>query len=123
VKVQFAVKSSAGRVDTSRYPQYGRYDIDTDTEKLLNIISDDPEADTPLRKKLVMIVEENGVPVFELTSGILNSPLTLMQLEDAAGNKIFQQEYNTFYAAMRNNGNDIYLSALDVINKHKGGPH
>lgn len=123
VKVQFAVKSSAGRVDTSRYPQYGRYDIDITTEKLLNIFSDDLEADTPLRKKLVMIVEENGVPVFELTSGILNSPLTLMQLEDAAGNKIFQQEYNTFYAAMQNNGNDIYLSALDVINKHKGGPH
>ena len=123
VKVSFAIKSSAGRVDTSRYPQYGRYDIDTDTEKLLNIFSDDPTADTPLRKKLVMVVTENGSPVFELTTGILNSPLTLMQLEDGNGNKIFQDEYNTFYSAMQTNGNDIHQSVLAVINKHKGGPH
>ena len=123
VKVSFAIKSSAGRVDTSRYPQYGRYDIDTDVEKLLNIFSDDPTADIPLRKKLVMIVTENGSPVFELTTGILNSPLTLMQLEDGNGNKIFQDEYNTFYSAMQNNGNDIHQSVLAVINKHKGGPH
>jgi hypothetical protein len=70
-----------------------------------------------------MVVEEDGVPVFELTSGILNSPLTLMHLEDRSGNKIFQQEHNTFYSAMRANGGDVYKSMLEVIRLHKGGPH
>lgn len=95
VSVQWAIKSTAGRI-TPKDEKYNRFD-QGDSERLSFIHSDDQEkAEIPMRKKLVLIVNEDGNNVLEVSSGSLNSPLTIIQMNDGDGNKLFQEEFNTY---------------------------
>lgn len=115
-KIEFAFKSSAGRIDTTKYKQFDRYDIDTTSEELLHIHADGDKAKEPLRKKLVLLVSENGKTVFELSLGVLNSPLTVLQTEQD-GKLLFEEEYKTFFDAYKKTKN-VYSSMLEVIEQH-----
>lgn len=125
ISIAFAIKSSAGRINTTAL-EYNRYDIDTDAEKLLYIQSDDmANAVIPKRKKLVLLVEQDGKTVFELTTGMLNSPLTKIQ-NQVNGQLVYPNEYNTFITAMQkyqSAKDQLYLSIKEVINQHDGGPN
>ena len=134
VKIAFAVKSSAPHQDASRNwldkngieVKYDRYDIDDVKEKLSYIQSDDKEnAEKPMRKKMVMLVEEDGKTVFELTVASLNSPLTILQRKNSDGSDVYKEEANTFYSIYRKNKSDetLYPAIEAVINNHKGGPN
>jgi hypothetical protein len=80
VTFNYAIKSSAGNYHfTGNNAPYNRFHTNDEVEKLEHIVSDTPKtAEIPKLKKLVLIVEENGKPVFELPCTILNSPITLL---------------------------------------------
>lgn len=126
VTVNFAFKSSAGRIDTGQNTQYDRYDIDQSAEELLHIYSDDmTNAVIPMRKKFVLLVEEDGKTVFELSVGSLNSPLTIIQ-KNVGGQPLYPEELATFVDAMKrykDSPDQLYLSIEEVIKKHDGGPN
>lgn len=126
VNISFAIKSSAGRINSNN-SKYDIYDIDETVEELSFIKSDDLiNAKVPMRKKLVFIVNENGENVFELSTGTINSPLTLIQREDSNGKKIFINEYNTFitsYNKYQNDKDGLYKAIQDVIIAHQNGPN
>lgn len=129
-KIAFAIKSSAGRI-TGNNPIYDRYDIDDTQEELSYIKSDTlQDAKKPMYKKLVLIVSEDGKPVFELSTAALNSPLTIIQrfYRDDSGNQIpvFKEELDTFWKARakyKGQKDELYLAIKDVINAHKNGNH
>lgn len=131
VGVDFVIKSSAGRRDNSRYPEYDRYDINDEVEELENIQSDDDteekkkKARKPHRRKLAMIVTQDGVPVLEVSAGVLNSPLTIIQ-QEIGGEKVYKEEFNTFdttYKANKGKSDQLYTAIQAVIDKHNGGPN
>ena len=105
VKVEYAIKSSAGRRDNSRYPEYDRYDIDDEVEELEHIQSDDDteekkkRARKPHRRKLSMIVTQDGKPVLEISAGVLNSPLTVIQ-QKIGDEPVYKEELSTFNTAL-----------------------
>ena len=134
VKIAFAVKSSAPHQDASRNwldknnieVKYDRYDIDDVKEKLSYIQSDDKEnAEKPMRKKMVMLVEEDGKTVFELTVASLNSPLTILQRTNSDGSWVYKDEANTFFSIYDpdRRGETLYPAIEEVVRKHKGGPN
>lgn len=120
VSVQWAIKSTAGRI-SSKNEKYNRFD-QGDSEKLSFIYSDDQEkAEIPMRRKLVLIVNEDGNNVLEVSSGSLNSPLTIMQMNDGDGNKLFQKEYNTYATTLskyQDQKDQQYLAIQEVIKQH-----
>lgn len=125
IKVAWAIKSSAGRVNVNpSSPEYNRYDMDIDAEELLYMKSDNmTNAVIPMRKKLVLLVEQDGETIFELTTASLNSPLTKIQ-NTVGGQLVYPDEYNTFFTAMNKyNGNpeQLYLAVKETIDKHDGG--
>ena len=131
VGIEYAIKSSAGRRDNSSYPEYDRYDIDDDVESLEHIQSDDDteekkkRARKPHRRKLSMIVTQDGKPVLEMTAGVLNSPITVLQ-QEIGGEKVYKEEFNTFSTTYQSNqGKDdqLYLAIQETIDKHDGGPN
>jgi hypothetical protein len=42
-----------------------------------------------------MIVTQDGKPVLEMTAGVLNSPITVLQ-QEIGGEKVYKDEFNTF---------------------------
>lgn len=134
VKIAFAVKSSAPHQDGSRNIFnrngneiiYDRYDVNDDTEKLSYIQSDDKDnAEKPMRKKMVMLVEEDGKTVFELTVASLNSPLTILQRRNGDGSYVYKEEATTFFSIYKPDKRDetLYPAIEAVVKKHKGGPN
>ena len=134
VKIAFAVKSSAPHQDGSRniFDRngneiiYDRYDVNDDTEKLSYIQSDDKDnAEKPMRKKMVMLVEKDGKTVFELTVASLNSPLTILQRTNSDGSWVYKEEATTFFSIYDpdRRGETLYPAIEAVVKKHKGGPN
>lgn len=79
INIRYGIKSTAGRLDGDK-KLFNRFDQSED-EKALFIESDDSEADEKMRKTLSALIFVNGKPILELSLASLNSPLTLMRLD------------------------------------------
>lgn len=80
INIRYGIKSTAGRLDGDK-KLFNRFD-QSENEKALFIESDDVEADKKMRKTLSALIFINGVPKLELSLASINSPLTLMYLDD-----------------------------------------
>jgi hypothetical protein len=78
-----------------------------------------------MRKKMVMLVEEDGKTVFELTVASLNSPLTILQRRNDDGSYVYKEEATTFFSIYKPDKRDetLYPAIEAVVKKHKGGPN
>lgn len=134
VKVLFAIKSSAPYTKnswktfnskTGQWEDRNRYSMNGETEKLSYIHSDDTEnADVPMRKKMVMLVEEDDKTIFELSVGALNSPLTILFRTDNNNKWLYPEEVGTFDEVYdKDNPDTLYQAINAVIAKHKTGPN
>ena len=86
----YAIKSSDIK-ESSGYEQYYSPEDDLDY-----IYSDAEHARDPQRKKLVLLLKDGDKTIFELNTGSLNSPLTLIQELDEQGNLVFAQTAGLF---------------------------
>ncbi|MGM9533161.1 hypothetical protein [Intestinibacter sp.] len=80
INIRYGIKSTAGRLNGDK-KLFNRFD-QSENEKALFIESDDTEADKKMRKTLSALIFVNGVPKLELSLASINSPLTLMYLDD-----------------------------------------
>lgn len=106
ISIQYALKSTAGRIN-SKNPRYYRYDLG-DNEQLSYLYSDDDSATEVPRKTIVALIMQDGLPILEIPTCILNSPLTLLNLKNDKG-LVFERIHNIFYS------NPDYNTAISKI--------
>lgn len=118
VNIRYALKSSAGRINSSD-PRYYRYD-QGENEKCEYLHSDSKDANDAMRKKVVAIVFNDGKPVLEIPVASLNSPISLIYYTDGEGN-LLHPELNKAYTEALNKyegeKNQSDLAVQEVINQ------
>lgn len=118
VNIRYALKSSAGRINSSD-PRYYRYD-QGENEKCQYLHSDSKDANDAMRKKVVAIVFNDGKPVLEIPAASLNSPISLIYYTDGEGN-LLHPELNRAYTEALNKyqgeKNQSDLAVQEVINQ------
>ncbi len=107
----YAIKSTTGENSASGYGRYYK----GKSEKAKHIYSDDPYADIPLKKDLVLLVKNNDNVIFELSLGTLNSPLTKLQQTDLEGNLIYEEAYKIYNDIYDKNVDDSQYKAINEI--------
>lgn len=118
VNIRYALKSSAGRINSSD-PRYYRYD-QGDNEKCEYLHSDSKDANDAMRKKVVAIVFNDGKPVLEIPVASLNSPISLIYYTDEEGNLLHPELNKTYTDALikyEGNKNQSDLAVQEVINQ------
>lgn len=118
VNIRYALKSSAGRINSSD-PRYYRYD-QGENEECSYLHSDSKDANDAMRKKVVAIVFNDGKPVLEIPVASLNSPISLIYYTDGEGN-LLHSELNRAYTEALNKyqgeKNQSDLAVQEVINQ------
>lgn len=118
VNIRYALKSSAGRINSSD-PRYYRYD-QGENEKCEYLHSDSDDANDAMRKKVVAIIFNDGKPVLEIPVASLNSPISLIYYTDSEGN-LLHPELNKAYTEALNkyegDKNQSDLAVQEVINQ------
>ncbi len=118
VNIRYALKSSAGRINSSD-PRYYRYD-QGENEKCEYLHSDSKDANDAMRKKVVAIVFNDGKPVLEIPVASLNSPISLIYYTDSEGNLLHYDMYKVYTNALikyANDKNQSDLAVQEVINQ------
>lgn len=118
VNIRYALKSSAGRINSSD-PRYYRYD-QGENEKCEYLHSDSNDANDAMRKKVVAIIFDNGKPVLEIPVASLNSPISLIYYTDAEGNLLHPELNKAYTDALikyEGNKNQSDLAVQEVINQ------
>lgn len=117
VNIRYALKSSAGRINSSD-PRYYRYD-QGENEECSYLHSDSNDANDAMRKKIVAIIFNNGKPVLEIPVASLNSPISLIYYTDSEGNLLHYDMYKIYTNALikyANDKNQSDLAVQEVIN-------
>lgn len=118
VNIRYALKSSAGRINSSD-PRYYRYD-QGENEECNYLHSDSKDANDAMRKKVVAIIFNDGKPVLEIPVASLNSPISLIYYTDSEGN-LLHPDLNKAYTEALNkyegNKNQSDLAVQEVINQ------
>ena len=118
VNIRYALKSSAGRINSSD-PRYYRYD-QGENEECSYLHSDSNDANDAMRKKVVAIIFDDSKPVLEIPVASLNSPISLIYYTDPEGN-LLHPELNKAYTEALNkyegNKNQSDLAVQEVINQ------
>ena len=118
VNIRYALKSSAGRINSSD-SRYYRYD-QGENEECSYLHSDSNDANDAMRKKVVAIIFDDGKPVLEIPVASLNSPISLIYYTDSEGN-LLHPELNKAYTEALNkyegNKNQSDLAVQEVINQ------
>lgn len=118
VNIRYALKSSAGRINSSD-PRYYRYD-QGENEKCQYLHSDSKDANNAMRKKVVAIIFNDGKPVLEIPVASLNSPISLIYYTDEEGNLLHSDLNKTYTDALikyANDKNQNDLAVQEVINQ------
>lgn len=118
VNIRYALKSSAGRINSSD-PRYYRYD-QGENEKCQYLHSDSKDANNATRKKVVAILFNRGKPVLEIPVASLNSPISLIYYTDEEGNLLHPELNKTYTDALikyEGNKNQNDLAVQEVINQ------
>lgn len=118
VNIRYALKSSAGRINSSN-PRYYRYD-QGENEKCEYLHSDSDDANDAMRKKVVAIIFNDGKPVLEIPLASLNSPISLIYYTDSEGNLLHYDMYKIYTNALikyANDKNQSDLAVQEVINQ------
>lgn len=118
VNIRYALKSSAGRINSSD-PRYYRYD-QGENEKCQYLHSDSKDANNATRKKVVAILFNGGKPVLEIPVASLNSPISLIYYTDEEGNLLHPELNKTYTDALikyEGNKNQSDLAVQEVINQ------
>lgn len=118
VNIRYALKSSAGRINSSD-PRYYRYD-QGENEKCQYLHSDSKDANNATRKKVVAILFNNGKPVLEIPVASLNSPISLIYYTDEEGNLLhpdLNKAYTDALIKYEGNKNQNDLAVQEVINQ------
>lgn len=118
INIRYALKSSAGRINSSD-PRYYRYD-QGDNEKCQYLHSDSKDANNATRKKVVAILFNNGKPVLEIPVASLNSPISLIYYTDEEGNLLHPELNKAYTDALikyEGNKNQSDLAVQEVINQ------
>ena len=118
VNIRYALKSSAGRINSSD-PRYYRYD-QGENEECSYLHSDSKDANDAMRKKVVAIIFNDGKPVLEIPVASLNSPISLIYYTDSEGNLLHYDMYKTYTNALikyANDKNQSDLAVQEVINQ------
>ncbi len=121
LKIQYALKSTAGRLE-GKDPKWYRYDQD-ENERLSYLHSDDENADIVPRKTIVAIISQDDVPILEIPTVTLNSPLTIIQRVDKDNQPLYPEILNTFLSALakyKGEDNTQDLAIQEVIDKQNG---
>lgn len=118
VNIRYALKSSAGRINSSD-PRYYRYD-QGENEECNYLHSDSNDANDAMRKKIVAIIFNDGKPVLEIPVASLNSPISLIYYTDSEGN-LLHPDLNKIYTnaliKYANDKNQSDLAVQEVINQ------
>ena len=118
INIRYALKSSAGRINSSD-PRYYRYD-QGENEKCEYLHSDSKDANNATRKKVVAILFDDGKPVLEIPVASLNSPISLIYYTDEEGNLLHPELNKTYTDALikyEGNKNQNDLAVQEVINQ------
>lgn len=118
VNIRYALKSSAGRINSSD-PRYYRYD-QGENEECSYLHSDSNDANDAMRKKVVAIIFNDGKPVLEIPVASLNSPISLIYYTDSEGNLLHYDMYKVYTNALikyANDKNQSDLAVQEVINQ------
>lgn len=118
VNIRYALKSSAGRINSSD-PRYYRYD-QGENEKCEYLHSDSKDANDAVRKKVVAILFNDGKPVLEIPVASLNSPISLIYYTDEEGNLLhpdLNKAYTDALIKYQGNKNQSDLAVQEVINQ------
>lgn len=118
VNIRYALKSSAGRINSSD-PRYYRYD-QGENEECSYLHSDSKDANDAMRKKIVAIVFNDGKPVLEIPVASLNSPISLIYYTDGEGNLLHPELNRTYTEALNKYAgekNQSDLAVQEVINQ------
>lgn len=118
VNIRYALKSSAGRINSSD-PRYYRYD-QGENEKCQYLHSDSKDANNATRKKVVAILFNGGKPVLEIPVASLNSPISLIYYTDEEGNLLhpdLNKAYTDALIKYEGNKNQSDLAIQEVINQ------
>lgn len=118
VNIRYALKSSAGRINSSD-SRYYRYD-QGENEECSYLHSDSKDANDAMRKKVVAIIFDDGKPVLEIPVASLNSPISLIYYTDAEGNLLHYDMYKIYTDALikyANDKNQSDLAVQEVINQ------
>lgn len=118
VNIRYALKSSAGRINSSD-PRYYRYD-QGENEKCDYLHSDSDDADNAIRKKVIAIIFNEGKPVLEIPVASLNSPISLIYYTDNEGNLLHPELNKTYTEALNKyegEKNQSDLAVQEVINQ------
>lgn len=118
VNIRYALKSSAGRINSSD-PRYYRYD-QGENEECSYLHSDSKDANDAMRKKVVAIIFNDGKPVLEIPVASLNSPISLIYYTDSEGNLLHYDMYKVYTNALikyANDKNQSDLAVQEVINQ------
>lgn len=118
INIRYALKSSAGRINSSD-PRYYRYD-QGENEKCQYLHSDSKDANNATRKKVVAILFNGGKPVLEIPVASLNSPISLIYYTDEEGNLLHPELNKTYTDALikyEGNKNQNDLAVQEVINQ------
>ena len=118
VNIRYALKSSAGRINSSD-PRYYRYD-QGENEECSYLHSDSKDANDAMRKKVVAIIFNDGKPVLEIPVASLNSPISLIYYTDSEGNLLHYDMYKIYTNALikyANDKNQSDLAVQEVINQ------
>lgn len=118
VNIRYALKSSAGRINSSD-PRYYRYD-QGENEECSYLHSDSKDANDAMRKKVVAIIFDDGKPVLEIPVASLNSPISLIYYTDSEGNLLHYDMYKIYTNALikyANDKNQSDLAVQEVINQ------
>lgn len=121
LKIQYALKSTAGRLE-GKDPKWYRYD-QGENERLSYLHSDDENADIVPRKTIVAIISQDDIPILEIPTVTLNSPLTIIQRVDKDNQPLYPEILNTFLSALakyKSEDNTQDLAIQEVIDKHNG---
>lgn len=118
VNIRYALKSSAGRINSSD-PRYYRYD-QGENEECNYLHSDSNDANDAMRKKIVAIIFNDGKPVLEIPVASLNSPISLIYYTDSESN-LLHPDLNKIYTnaliKYANDKNQSDLAVQEVINQ------
>lgn len=118
VNIRYALKSSAGRINSSD-PRYYRYD-QGENEKCEYLHSDSKDANDAMRKKVVAILFNDGKPVLEIPVASLNSPISLIYYTDEESNLLhpdLNKAYTDALIKYQGNKNQSDLAVQEVINQ------
>lgn len=118
INIRYALKSSAGRINSSD-PRYYRYD-QGENEKCQYLHSDSKDANNATRKKVVAILFNGGKPVLEIPVASLNSPISLIYYTDEEGNLLhpdLNKAYTDALIKYEGNKNQSDLAVQEVINQ------